>query len=309
MSSRTMARLVAAFALAAGAVCSLQGCGGEKPSPRTADEKKNGDGKNPRDGSPTSQPPRKVDLDSGVGRESVAFLKALGDGSAGVDRLSAGFVKLVGLPAELPSDKARGFSAVSAESWLKRVGSGATFGLPAGFAASDVAVLWGGFQGQGRKGDYFLRMLSEGGAWKVDFFALTSASSSPPAGSGDGPDAEYQRFAARAVGGLLCDRNAMPKDERALALAAGLTPTLRAKLADPFASDRDQGFDFNRGTLILEAEKMVGGAESFSITPLSPPTDFRLEVVKTGGAKTAYLLKLVKGPTPGQWLAESITPQ
>jgi hypothetical protein len=127
---------------------------------------------------------------------------------------------------------------------------------------------------------------------------------------GSGPDAEYQRFAARAMGGLLCcDRDAMPNDERAVALAAGLTPPLRAKLADPFGSDRDQGFDYNRGKLILEAEKIGLRAESFSVTPLPAPTDFRLEVTRARGAKAAYLLKLLKGPAPGQWLVESIAPQ
>jgi hypothetical protein len=193
---------------------------------------------------------------------------------------------------------------------MKRVGAGATFGLPAGLAGAEAAVLWGGFQGQGRKGDYFLRMTSEGGAWKVDFFSLASAASAPHPGTGSGPDAEFQHFAARAVGGLLCcDRDAMPNDERAVALAAGLTPALRAKWADPFGSDRDQGFDYNRGKLILEAEKVGLGAESFSVIPLSTPTDFRLEVARAGGAKGAYLMKLVKGPAPGQWLVESIAPQ
>jgi hypothetical protein len=309
MSSRRMARLVTAFALAAVVVFTLPGCGGEKPSSRKADEGKGADGQNSKNGGPANQPPRKVDLDSGVGKEAVAFLKALGEGTATADRLFTGFAKTVGLPAELPSDKARGFSALAAESWMRRVGSGATFGLPTGFAASDAAVLWGGFQGQGRKGDYFLRMLTEGGAWRVDYFAMTSASSTPTTGAGNSPDAEYQRFAARAFAGLLCDANAMPKDERAVALAAGMTPALRARLAEPFGSDKEQGFDFNRGKLILEAGKVGDGAESFSATPLSAPSEFRLEVTKTGGAKAAYLLKLVRGPAPGQWLVENIVPQ
>jgi hypothetical protein len=152
-------------------------------------------------------------------------------------------------------------------------------------------------------------MVNEGGVWKVDYVALTSAASQPTAGPAQGPDGEYQRFTARAIGGLLCDRDVMPKDERAMALAAGLTPPLRARLAEPFGSDKDQGFDYNRGKLILEAERLGGGAESYSITPQSAATDFRLDVTKTGGVKAAYLLKLVKGPAPGQWLVESITPQ
>jgi hypothetical protein len=309
MASRAMTRLIAVCTLGLAALLILPGCGGNKPPSGKAGDKKEGDNANAKGGSPSdARAPSKVDLDSGVGKDAVVFLKALGESTAKAELLSGGFVKAIGLPAELPGDKARGFSAAAAESWMKRIG-GATFGLPAGFAGPGAAVLWGGFQGPGRKGDYFLRMVNEGGAWKVDYFALTSAASQPTSGPAQGPDGEYQRFTARAIGGLLCDRDAMPKDERAMALAAGLTPALRARLADPFGSDKDQGFDYNRGKLILEAERLGGGAESYSTSPQSAATDFRLDVMKAGGAKTAYLLKLVKGPAPGQWLVESITPQ
>jgi hypothetical protein len=152
-------------------------------------------------------------------------------------------------------------------------------------------------------------MVHEAGVWKVDYFALTSAAIATIGGPVQGPDAEYQRFAARAVGGLLCDGSAMTKDERALAIAAGLAPAFRTKLAEPFGSDKDTGFDYNRGKLILEAEKLGGGAESYSTSPQATPNEFRLEVVKPGGAKSAYLLKLARGAAPGQWLVESITPQ
>jgi hypothetical protein len=311
MSSRLTIRLVVASSLVVGGVFTLSGCGGSKPSSSKAAEQKEREQANgssdPK--SVPAQPPQMVDLDQGVGKEAVAFLKGLGESTAKADQLSAGFVRAVGLPAELPSDKAKGFSPAAAESWMKRVGSNATFGLPAGFAGADAAVLWGGFQGQGRKGDYSLRMVKVTGVWKVDYFALTSAVHATTGSLAQGPDAEYQRFAARAVGGLLCDGSAMTKDERTLTLAAGLTPAFRTKLAEPFGSDRDQGFDYNRGKLILEAEKLGGGAESYSTSPQATPTEFRLEVVKPGGVKSAYLLKLAKGSAPGQWLVESISPQ
>jgi hypothetical protein len=253
--------------------------------------------------------PRRVDPDSAASNEAVAFLKALGAGSASADKLSTGFAKMIGLPAELPADKARGFSSSAAESWMKQVGSGATFALPAGFAGTDAAVLWGGFQGPGRKGDYALRMIYEGGAWKVDGFAMTSASFSTLSSTGGGADGAYEHLAARALGGLLCDKTAMPKDARALALAACLTPALRAKLAEPFDSDKKEGFDYNRAKVHLEAEKIGGGAESYATIQQGNGPDFRLEVTKAGGAKATYLLKLVPGTTPGQWLAENIAPQ
>jgi hypothetical protein len=310
-------RAVIVLTLVTGPFLALPGCGGEKPRPSQVNEKDKkgnpqGDPQNhPKDKpsvTPTS-PPRKVDLDSGVGKEAAAFLKAFGEGSAKADWLSAGFVRMIGLPAELPTDKSRGFSANAAESWMKQIGGGATFGLPSGFAGADAAVLWGGFQGQGRTGDYSLRMIHEGGAWKIDYLSLTSAAFLAPAATGGGPEGEYQRFAARAVGGLLCDKSGMPKDNRALALAAGLTPTLRTKLAEPFGSDKEQGFDYNRGKLLLEADRIGSGAESYTTAQQGDAPEFRLEITKSGGAKSTQLLKLAKGSAPGQWLVESMTPQ
>ena len=282
----TPARLALGLLLTCGLFVVLTGCGGTKPESSKAEEKnKSGHHADGQGQSKNNGPPRKIDLESGVGKDAVAFLKALGAGAATADKLSAGFVKMIGLPVELPADKARGYSSSAAESWMKQVGAGATFGLPAGFAGADAAVLWGGFQGPGRKGDYALRLINEGGAWKVDSFALTSASFNGSAGSGGGADGEYQRFAARAFGGLLCDKSGMPKDCRVLALAACLTPALRDKLAEPFGSDKGQGFDYNRGKLLLEAEKMGGGAESYATIQQGETSDFRLDVTKTGGAR------------------------
>src|SRR4029079_17311262 len=121
---------VVAYALDVGLFLALPGCGGEKPRPSQAnenDKKANNAGaprEDPKDKpsvTPAS-PPRKVDLDSGAGKEAVAFLKTLGEGAAKADKLSAGFVRMIGLPAELPTDKSRGFSANAAESWMKQVG-------------------------------------------------------------------------------------------------------------------------------------------------------------------------------------------
>jgi hypothetical protein len=47
---------------------------------------------------------------------------------------------------------------------------------------------------------------------------------------------------------------------------------------------------------------------SFDIIPQPTAGQFRLEITKAGGAKSAYTMKLAKGTAPGQWLVESITP-
>ena len=71
---------------------------------------------------------------------------------------------------------------------------GATFGLPAGFAARRRGRVRGaGSRRQGRKGGLLPADGQEGGAWKVDWLRPDLRSSMPPAGAGDGRDAEYQR--------------------------------------------------------------------------------------------------------------------
>lgn len=315
MSHYLRIRTAAALALVAGVYLAAPGCGGKKPESTKAEGKgpePKADPKVDPKVDPKIEPiksPQKIDLDSGVGKEAVAFLKALGEGTAKADALSAGFVKMVGLPAELPADKTKGYSADAAASWLKRVGGGgAAFALPSGFAGVNAAVMSGSFQAADRVGGYRLRLVNEAGAWKVDFLALSSVPAAPGT-SGTGPDSEYQAFAATAAASLFSDKNAMPRDDRALALAAALTPALRKTWAPPLGSDPDQGFDYNRGALLLKATEIGGGAESFTLSALPATGEFRIEFAKPGGAKTVWLFKLVKGAAPGQWLVDSVTPQ
>lgn len=318
MSRPTTFRPLAGLTLALGLVLASPGCKPKAPPADKGDKKDKKDAQTPTPGTgpgttpgggPVVQAPKKVELESGVGKEAVEFLKSLREGEAKADRVSAAFIKQIGLPAELPSDKAKGYSADAAASWLKRVGSGLSFFPPSGFAAADAAVLGGTFMSPERSGHYSLRMVNEGGTWKVDYLAMSSVNVTTVQDVGGGPESEYQRFAARAVAGLLCDNTGMPKDDRAAALAAGLTPALRAQWAEPFGSDKDQGYDYNRGKLLLEAAKVGAGCESYGVAQQGADPVFRLEVTKAGGAKAAYTLKLTKGTTPGQWLVESVTPQ
>jgi hypothetical protein len=311
-------RPVAALALAAGLVFALPGCG-SKPQADKGSEKKDepkgepkpdpkvdpkGEPKIDPKGEP--KPVDKIDLSTGVGKEATEFLKALGEGTAKADKLSAGFAKAIGLPVTLPSDKAKGYSADAAEGWLKRVGQGHNISLPFNSRqAGDAALFRGTFIG--KPGGYALRMVKEGGAWKVDWLALSSAEVKGTT-AGPSADAVAQEFAATAVIEVICDKDAMPKDDRIPAIAAGLTPALRAKWAEPFGSDKDQGYDYNRGKLALKAAEIGGGAESFTATQQGDTPVFKVEITKAGGAKAAYLVKLVKGTAPGQWLVDDITP-
>src|SRR5581483_9620484 len=142
MTSLKLLRCAAAVALVGGLFLALPGC--NKPPAENKDDKKDkteqpaepkggntGDTKSGSTGSGSPVlpvQPAKVDITSGVGKEAVDFLQAVKAGTAKADQLSATFTRLIGLPAELPSDKAKGYSTDAAADWLRHVGSGVGFG-------------------------------------------------------------------------------------------------------------------------------------------------------------------------------------
>lgn len=315
----TPLRPAAALALAAGLFLALPGCG-DKPKPdNKGDKKDNKDDPNrlvpdPKKGTGDPggpKPPERIDTKSGVGKDAVDFLTAVGAGTAKAGQLSGGFLKLIGLPAELPSDKAKGYSADAAEAWLKRVGAKLTGMGPMAESTlvGDAAIFRGMFTG----GSYWLRMVKEGDAWKADWLSLSSISTTGATGTAGGvaasADDVLQGFAAAAIAAAVCDKDAMPKDDRVAVIAAGLTPALRASWADPFGGDKDRGYDYSPAKLNLKVAEIGDRAESVAVVA-SGGGAFRMEVARAGGGKpTAYAMKLAKGGTPGQWLVESLTPQ
>ncbi len=314
MTSLKAFRSIAVVTLIFGLFIALPGC---KPKPASKSDKKDKDGKevtNPNsiaNPNPNANPtpeirtPERIDTKAGVGKDAVDFLAAVGAGSAKASQLSTGFVKLIGLPVVFDSDKAKGYSTDAAETWLRTVGTKFSGMGPMAESsqAGDVAVFRGNFTG----GTYFLRMVKESDAWKVDWLSMSSvASSSAPAAAG-AADALLQLFAATAMAAAFCDKDAMTTESRVAVVAAGMTPALRKSMASPFDGDKAKGYDYSPAQLGLALGGIGGGAESVSVTSAGGDT-FKIEITKGGGAKSAYTLKLVKGTSLGQWLVESITP-
>lgn len=318
-------RPLAILSLAFGLLYSVPGCNETKPtSSEKKDQKKNDSATNPDSDAgkttpgsepgtalPTTLPPaEKIDLNIGVGQDATNFLKSLLAGDVKADQLTLAFQKAIGLPAEFPGDKAKGYSADAAVSLLRRIGSNRNLSLPfLSKQVGDVALFRGTIVNSDQPGSYALRMIHEGGAWKVDWFSLTSVKIEGAVINASNGETACQEFAAAAAIGTLLDTSALSPNDRAVILAAGLTPEMRKKWAEPFESDKGQGFDYNPASLAQKASKYSAGAESCSITQIPNTPDFHIEVSRAGNQKSAYLVKLVKGPGPGQWLVNDVTPQ
>jgi hypothetical protein len=309
-------RPLAAAMLALGLFLALPGCGGgdTKPTPDNKGDKKD-DKKDSKDPGttvapkisidpPLPKPPEKLDFNTGVGKEAMDFLGSVRNGPVRAGPLSTGFLKTVGKPVVFDADKTKGYSESAAEGWLKKVGESTGF-APALYSkqAGEFAVLKGGLAG--KQGSYALRMVLEGGAWKVDWLSASSVLvPGAVAVSVNDSEAMAREFAATAVFEAICDKDALGLPERVAVIAGGLTPALRAAWADPFAGDKEKGYDYSPKKLEQKIEEIGKGAESLSFTAQGDA--FKVEVAKTGGEKATYILKLTKGTTPGQWLVSGI---
>ena len=328
MTSSPLFRALGAGLLASAlVVVALPGCGG-KPEP-AKDGKKDepkGDPK-PEEKKGDSKPGDKVDPKPGpsVGTESKTllgpvekeaelaaegFLKELGQGTAKAEALTPGFLKAVGKPLELPDDIAKGVSPGAAARWLKSVGEHYSFSPSLWRKQAGDAVYWRG-QVNGRTlnpkdgGGYSLRLVKDGGAWKVDALVLTSLEIKGDL-KGGSPDDAFQEFAAASFVEAMADAGAMEAKDRGAALARATVPALRAAWAPPFDGDKRQGYDYSPGTLPLKAIEFGGGTREYTLTKVGALPEFRVELTKPAGKK-AVVVKLVKGTTPGEWLVSEVT--
>lgn len=310
MTSPHTLRLLTAALLAA-VIGLTVGCGGP-PAKLDAkkDEAKKGDILPPKpDDIPTPKPPDtppKTTLgavEKAADDAATAFRRDLVTGVAKADALSATFLKAVGKPAQLPSDKARGYSTDTAASWLRKVGETVNFGPEMKREqAGDVAYLRGALQ---KPGTYSLRLVKEGGAWKVDWLSISSVENGTVTTTPT-PEGAALGFAVAAFVELTADVSGMPAEERAVALGAALTPALRTAWASPFDQDKNAGLDFNPAALVRKATAEIGGGTSaYTATRVGDLPEFTVELTKPAGKKK-YTVKLVKGAAPHEWLVSEV---
>jgi hypothetical protein len=322
MTAPFAVRPVAAALLVAGlCLAALPGCGSSTPNKAEKKEEPKADPKaeppktDPKTGTKPPEPQTSLQpLEKAADDAATAFLRELGQGSVKAEMLSTNFLKSFGKPVELPSDKAKGYSADAAVRWLRQVGEGVNFSLSLyRQQAGDAAYLRGAVTGPrlGKDGGYYsLRLVKEGGAWKVDWVALSSAEWKGTPGAGTA-EAAFQEFAAASFVEVLTDSKALPQEPelapyRAAPIAAAMTPPLRAAWAPPFEQDKPLGYDYNPARLRLKAVEVAGGTSAFTLTRVNDTPEFRVELTRPAG-KTTLTVKLVKGATPGEWLVSEVS--
>jgi hypothetical protein len=327
MTAPLVIRRPAAVLLAAAlGLAALPGCGNPAP-PSAKDEKKDGPKTDappsPTPSAPDATPPKPPDgppkntlkpVDDAAEKAATAFLRDVVQGTVKADALSAAFLKAVGKPVTLPSEKAKGYSEDGATGWLRRVGEGVNFSPihKQDQVGDDVVHFRGSITGPrlgkdaGKSGGYCLRLLKEGGAWKADWLSLSSVDSGPVAAGAPSAEGTCQAFAVAAFAETVGDLNGMPADDRAAVIAAAMTPALRASLAPPFTQDKDRGCDYNPDILRTEAVKIGGGTSAFTATRVGDQPEYKVEFTKPAGKKT-FVVKLVKGAAPHEWLVGAVT--
>ncbi len=269
----------------------------------------------PPGGETTDKPPasasanwKPLNPDDPATRVAQAFLKAFGEGVPAAELLSDRLLKHLGRPWELPDDRTRGYSRLNAESLLRRWGSGRNFGLPTGAGDARVAVVHGEFRTPMQQGHYVLRLVADGGDWKVDGLCLSSAAW-PQEPRGSDAAAAMGAATAKMLGAVLCDRAALPSEDRALLLADLLSAELRQKFAPPFESDRTSGFDFNRGQLRLKLDELAAGATTYRVEVASPPQQWRLILLHQDRPHAVWELSLAADGPAAPWHIHRLTPQ
>ncbi|MCI0703167.1 MAG: hypothetical protein L0241_18975 [Planctomycetia bacterium] len=281
--------------------------GDQKPGEQKPGDPKPGDPK-PGDPKPGDPPTLLKKIEPAAEQVVDAFIKDFLAGNAKADSLSMNFLKMVGKPVILESDKAKGYSADKAVSWLRSVSMGRFFSLSLDRQQGGDAVYCRGAL-QGHPGNYSIRLVKEAGTWKVDLLVLSSAVWQGKTTPGSADDA-FQEFAVTAFIEAMADSNAMPNDDRPASIAATMTPALRAAWGPPFEDDKRGGRDYSPAHLNVRANKLGGGTNTFTVTRLtkgpSQTPEYTVVLTRPAGNKTLSV-KLVKGTNPGEWLVNEVS--
>ncbi|QDU19105.1 hypothetical protein [Urbifossiella limnaea] len=224
-------------------------------------------------------------------------------GSAATDpnRVSARFLKVIGKPlGTSPEDQAKKFSGAAAGQWLKRVaaamGSDARVSPAAGAAREGSAVFVGSFEsGAVPKGRYLIRLVEDGGAWKLDWFQVSAAEARVPTT----PIDPFVDFAVLSLGDVLA-AGPMTADDRAPLGAALFTPAVMAgwEVSQP---EDAAGYDYQRGALAAKLDAVAAGKAEWYFRSSASVAAYKIQFGVGAEAMVFVDFALVRGDGPNHW--------
>ena len=315
-----MRSLTRACAVLAVLSLALAGCGkGDKPDGKEKKENKDGgDGTGGGPGKPVL-PASRVDNGHPAQKAAQEAVVGLKNGEAfDTNKVSTRFLKVIGKPVKAGQP----FDPFYAREWLKSAAAplaAAAHVSPSfsGYGQPGAAVFVGSFVTQKGDGRYLIRMVEEGGAWKLDWFECSAVPNGKPAepASLDEPFMDFAVQAAAdlvavppAAGGAAAD--VLPGDIRAPLAADLFTKKLRgsAEFGVNLDKEDEQGYDYKRTMLGAKLDLVVGGKVASYTRAKTAADTYKVEFTLEGGAKKAFEVKLVGGGSPGHWQVDEFRP-
>jgi len=235
-------------------------------------------------------------------QQAEAFLKELGEGKIGPDRLTAAFRQEVPPPAVEGTPRAEATEADIRE-WLGQFRE-TRFVLP----TEEVRLGNGGvvYRGRAEKGNrkeaFTLRMIKEGGPYKCDWLYRSDhiePGIQPPTNA-DLTKAQdtVRNFLDILFGGDLRQAHAL------------MDPAWKKKLAPPYPDDEKAGLTYNRGFLTGKTKSWKQDFTGYALPKAELGADkttatFGVEF-QAPGRTVSYTLKAAKDPATGRWLVRDL---
>jgi hypothetical protein len=234
-------------------------------------------------------------------QEAEAFLRDLGEGKVGPDRLTPSFRKQVPPPAVEGVVKAEPTEADIRE-WLERF-KGTKFVLAQQEVRFGPAVVFRGrAEAPNRKEAFTLRMVKEGRGYQADWLHRSERF-----GMEIKPPAEQDLTAAQDTVRNFLDIFLGGDLRQAHAL---MDPAWKKKLAPPYPADEKAGLTYNPGFLTGVTRAWKRDFTGYSLPKAELGSDkstatFGVEF-QAGERTVSYTVKAAKDPATGQWMIQDL---
>jgi hypothetical protein len=287
------ARRLAGLVVSLSALAALAGCDNRKAAgTESAAGGRSGPAIEPDGGGPPAR------------QQAEAFLKDLGEGKVGPERLTAAFRREVPAPAVEGTPRAEATDADTRE-WLAQFRDIQFHLRPEEVHLSNGGVSYRGRAEKGnRKEAFALRMVKEGAVYKCDWLHRSEhielGVKPPPNADLTLAQDTVRNFLDILLGGDLRQAHAL------------MAPAWKKKLAPPYPSDEKAGLTYNPGFLtgVTKAWKRDYTAYLLPKSELSPDRATALFAVEfqAGDRTVSYTVKVATDPATGRWTIQDLDP-